>query len=94
MRSIISLRSNITRRKANITEAHFLTECASKDAPFCYLAATAVVVTAAAIATAQERTAAAIAQNENQNDDPANVATTEAIIVAHKNYLQGFFGAV
>ena len=29
MRSIISLRSNITRRKANITEAHFLTECAS-----------------------------------------------------------------
>ena len=65
-----------------------------KDAPFCYLAATAVVVTAAAIATAQERTAAAIAQNENQNDDPANVSTTEAIIVAHKNDLQGFFGAV
>ena len=30
MRSILSLRSNITRRKANITEAHFLTECASR----------------------------------------------------------------
>ena len=29
MRSIISLRSNITRRQANITEAHFLAECAS-----------------------------------------------------------------
>ena len=25
----ISLRSNITRRKANISEAHFLAECAS-----------------------------------------------------------------
>ena len=34
MRSIISLRSNITRRKANITEAHFLTECASMQ---CFL---------------------------------------------------------
>ena len=29
LRSIISLRSNITRRQANITEAHSLTECAS-----------------------------------------------------------------
>ncbi len=34
MRSIISLRSNITRRQANITEAHFLTECASTGAFF------------------------------------------------------------
>jgi len=31
MRSIISLRSNITRRKANITEAHSLTEYASTE---------------------------------------------------------------
>ena len=28
------MRSNITRRKANITEAHFLTECASREAFF------------------------------------------------------------
>ena len=34
MRSIISLRSNITRRKANITESHFLTEYAQKE---CFL---------------------------------------------------------
>ena len=34
MHSIISLRSNITRRKANITEAHFLTECASRSTLF------------------------------------------------------------
>ena len=36
MRSILSLRSNITRRKANITEAHFLTECASSLLFFFY----------------------------------------------------------
>ena len=30
MLSIISLQSNTTRRKANITEVHFLTECASR----------------------------------------------------------------
>ena len=35
MRSIISLQSNITRRKANITEAHFLTECASTRQRYC-----------------------------------------------------------
>ncbi len=34
MRSIIALRSNITRRQANITEAHFLTECASTESFF------------------------------------------------------------
>ena len=34
MHSIISLQSNITRRKANITEAHFLTECASRSTLF------------------------------------------------------------
>jgi hypothetical protein len=33
--SIISLRSNITRRKANKTVAHFLTECATRLALFC-----------------------------------------------------------
>ncbi len=35
MHSIISLRSNITRRKANITEAHFVRKCASLAVPFC-----------------------------------------------------------
>ena len=27
---------NTTRRKANITEAHFLTECASHGSDFCF----------------------------------------------------------
>jgi len=35
MRSIISLQSNITRRKANITEAHFFAKCASMGDLFC-----------------------------------------------------------
>jgi hypothetical protein len=64
-----------------------------KGAPFvCYLAAAAVVIAAAVIAaaTAQQIATATVAQqNENQND-PADVAASEAVIVTHSQYLRKF----
>ena len=62
-----------------------------RSAPFFrYLAAAAVVV-AATVVTAAQQTATAVAQeNENQND-PANVTAAETIVVTHIKYLRNFF---
>ena len=56
-------------------------------APHFCLAATAVVVAAAVVATvvaAAQAIAAAVAEQEDQDDNPADVAATETVIVAHK----------
>ena len=57
-------------------------------APLCLLAAAAVVLAAAAVVFATADTVvAATAEQDQQNDDPAEVTATEAI-VTHKEYLQ------
>ena len=59
---------------------------------FRYLAATAVVVTATA-ATAvigTHQAATAVAQENEDQDDPANVTAAETVIVAHNSYLRIF----
>ncbi|MBQ5608261.1 MAG: hypothetical protein IIU86_04480, partial [Oscillospiraceae bacterium] len=56
---------------------------------FC-LAAAAVVVAAAVVIAAQQVTATAVAeQNDNQNN-PANITATETVIVTHNQYLRNF----
>ena len=64
---------------------------------FYCLAAAAVVLAAAAaaVAAAQEGVATAtVAQDEDQNDDPAEVTATETVIVAHNKYLRKFFSGL
>ena len=63
---------------------------------FRYLAATAVVVTATA-ATAvigTHQAATAVAQENEDQDDPANVTATETIIIAHREYLRNFIAVI
>ena len=51
------------------------------------LTATAAITVAAAVITAAQRIATAIAEQDDQQDDPAQIATAE-IIVTHNRYLQ------
>ena len=55
-----------------------------------FLAAAAVVV--AAVMTAIQAIATAVAEQNQQNDDPADVAATETVI-AHKSTSRNFNGA-
>ena len=48
-------------------------------------AATVIVVIATAVATPG---ATAVAEQKDQDDDPANVTAAETIIVTHRNYLR------
>ena len=56
--------------------------------PFVCLAAAAVIVAAAVGIVAAPHTAAAAAEQENQNDNPADVAAAETIVITHKTYLR------
>ena len=62
---------------------------ASFDAPFFFhlAAAAAIVVTAAGT---QQTATATIAQQDEDQNDPANVAATETVIIAHSPYLRIF----
>ena len=54
-----------------------------------FLAAIAATVAAVAIAVA-----AAAEEQQNQDDDPPAVVATEAVVVAHNEYLQEIFRAI
>ena len=56
------------------------------------LTATAAIPLTAAVITAAQCVAAAIAEQDDQQDDPAQIATAE-IIVTHIRYLQKFIAA-
>ena len=56
-------------------------------------AAAAVIIAAAVVAAATGVTAAvhitaAIAEQEDQDDDPANVTTAETVVITHNTYLR------
>ena len=57
-----------------------------------------MVQLAAAIVAAQEivpaAVIAAVAEQQDQNDNPANVATAETVIVTHKEYLREYIRGV
>ena len=59
------------------------------------LTATAAITVTAAVITAAQ-IAAAVAEQDHQQDDPAQIATAEAVItkVTHKDYLPMFDAAV
>ena len=59
--------------------------------PFSHLAAAAAIVTATA-GVAAVGVAAAVAQQEDQNDDPAHISTAKTI-VTHISYLRKFLAA-
>ena len=61
---------------------------------FCLAAVAAVVVAAAAVvAVVAVVAAAAAAEQQNQDDNPPAGVATEAVVVAHNEYLQKFFRA-
>ena len=64
---------------------------APESAPFFYsLAAAAIIIAATGVAGIQHAAATAVAQqNENQNN-PANVTAAETVIVTHNQYLRNF----
>ena len=61
-------------------------------APFFSFSAAAAVIFAAAIAAlaAQQIATAAIAQQDEDQNDPANVTAAETVIVTHNQYLRNF----
>ena len=64
---------------------------APESAPFFYsLAAAAIIIAATIVAGIHQAAATAVAQqNENQNN-PANVTAAETVIVTHNQYLRNF----
>ena len=58
-------------------------------APFC-LAAAAIVIaaTVVAAAVAAPHGATAVAEQQDQNDDPANITAAETVIITHRIYLR------
>ena len=54
----------------------------------CYLAAGTLAAVAAGVSAAQAVAIAAAAEQNCQDDDPPNTATTEAITVTHNRYLR------
>jgi len=62
---------------------------ASRLGGFSYsLAAAAVVITATAVIGYIAAIAATVAEQQDENDNPAPVATTETVIIAHNTYLR------
>ena len=56
------------------------------------LTATAAITVTAAVITAAQRVATAITEQDDQQNDPAQIATAE-IIVTHSSYLQNLITA-
>ena len=54
----------------------------------------AAIAAAVVVAAAAGVAAAAAAEQQNQNDDPPAGVATEAVVVAHNEYLQEIFRAV
>ena len=66
---------------------------APKRTPFTLeLAAAAVVVaaTAAAVIGVHQAVATAVAQQQDDQNDPANITAAETVIITHNQYLRNF----
>lgn len=49
-----------------------------------------IALAAATVIGSVEYTATAVAEQDDQQDDPAQIATTETIVIIHKTYLREF----
>ena len=58
------------------------------------LAAAAVVIAAATVAATQQIATAAVAQQQDHQNDPANIAAAETVVITHRNYLRDFLSDV
>ena len=64
---------------------------APESAPFFYsLAAAAIIIAATIVAGIQHAAATAVAQQDENQNNPANVTAAETVIVTHNQYLRNF----